>query len=147
MSAIAVAELTVHAARDIAWSRFIDFAHWDLWMPPNFRPISGPARALAVGDKLSLGVGPKARLKLSVDVIRVRAGKEICWTGGPRLLLSGVHSFLFADAEPGQTRIRSEETLDGALTVGPLAARLERAATDTANDVLMRFADYLKRSR
>ena len=146
MSAIAVAELTVHAARDVAWSRFIDFAHWDLWMPPDFRPISGPARALVAGDKLSIGVGPKARLQLSVDVIRVRAGKEICWSGGRAPLLSGVHSFLFADAEPGQTRIRSEETLDGALTLGPLAARVERAATDTANDILTRFSDHLKRN-
>ena len=145
MSAIAVAELTVHAPREVAWSRFIDFSHWDLWMPPDFRPISGPARALASGDKLSVGVGKKARLKLSLDVIRLRPGKEICWSGGNRMLIHGVHSFLFADADTGHTRIRSEETLDGMLTLGPLAARLERAASDNASGLLTRFADYLKR--
>ena len=149
MSAIAVAELTVPVARDVAWSQFIDFSHWDLWMPPEFRPISGPARALAAGDKLSVGVGRKARLKLSLNVIRLRPGKEICWSGGNRWLIHGVHSFLFADADQGQgqTRIRSEETLDGALTLGPLAARLERAATDSASSLLARFADHLKRAR
>lgn len=145
MSAIAVAELTIPVARDLAWSNFIDFAHWDLWMPPNFRPISGPARALAAGDKLSVGLGNKGRMKVNLDVIRLRPGKEICWRGGHRALVLGEHSYLFADAEQGHTRIRSEETFDGALTIGPLAARLERAAADGASETLARFASYLQR--
>jgi len=147
MSVIAVAELTVDAARDIAWSRFIDFAQWDLWMPPGFRPISGPARALHTGDKLTLGVGRKAWLKLNVEVIRVRPGKEICWTGGNPTLMRGEHSFLFSDAADGKTRVRSEETFRGLLTAGPLAARLERTATDSASEVLASFVDFVKRPR
>ena len=153
MSAIAVAELTVDAGRADAFCHFIDFAHWDLWMPPEFRPISGPARALQTGDALSVGIGPKARLKVNLEVIRVRPGKEICWRGGNPMLLRGEHSFLFADADTDtdtdetRTRVRSEETFEGLLAAGPFAARLERAASDNASDLIARFSDYLKHHR
>jgi hypothetical protein len=147
MSAIAVAELTVDAPRTEAWGRFIDFACWDLWMPPDFRPICGPARALAAGDTMTVGIGHKARLKVPLDVIRLRPTKEICWRGGNPLVVRGEHSFLFADADAGKTRIRSEETFQGLLSMGPFAARLERAASDAAGDLLERFAEYLKHHR
>lgn len=143
MPAIAVAEHTVDVPLDIAFSQFLDFAHWDLWMPEDFRPVSGPARALRTGDTIKVAIGAKGRLVLSLTVVRVRKDKEICWRGGMAALLRGEHSFLFAPAEePGKTRIRSEELLNGLLSMGPLAARVERDAADAAGLMLRRFAQY-----
>jgi hypothetical protein len=146
MTAIAVAELTVNAPRDVAFAKFIDYAHWDLWMPADFRPVSGPARALRVGDKVKVSIGPKGLILLKLDVIRVRDGVEICWRGGPKGLLRGEHSFFFSDLVglDGKTRIRSEEPVEGLLTVGPLGAGVERALADGAGVILERFSSYLQ---
>lgn len=146
MTAIAVAELTVDAPRDVAFAKFIDYAHWDLWMPEDFRPVSGPARALRLGDKVKVTVGPKGLISLELDVIRVRQGVEICWRGGPKGLLRGEHSFFFSDLVglAGKTRIRSEEPVEGLLTVGPLGAGVERALADGASVILSRFSSYLQ---
>lgn len=146
MNAIAVAELRVDTPRDLAFAKFIDYSHWDLWMPADFRPASGPARALRMGDTLKVAIGPKGRLVLPLEVVRVRPDKEICWRGGSVAWLRGEHSFLFAD-DAGKTRIRSEELLDGLLTMGPLGARVERAASDSASVLLARFAEYLSTGR
>ena len=145
MTAIAVAELTVDAPRDVAFSKFIDYAHWDLWMPEDFRPVAGPARPLRVGDKVKVSVGRKGLILLALDVIRVREGVEICWRGGPKGLLRGEHSFFFSDLVglSGKTRIRSEEPVDGLLTVGPLGARVERTLADGADVILRRFSEFL----
>jgi hypothetical protein len=146
MTAIAVAELTVDASCEVAFAKFIDYSFWDLWMPSDFRPVAGPSRALRVGDKVKIGLGPKGRLPLQIEVIRVRPGREICWRGGPAALLQGEHSFLFADAG-GKTRLRSEEPLKGLLTMGPLGARVERVLSDGASNMLARFATYLATGR
>jgi hypothetical protein len=145
MTAIAVAELTVDAPRDVAFSKFIDYAHWDRWMPADFRPVAGPARALRVGDKVKVSVGPKGLIMLRLEVIRVREGVEICWRGGPKGLLRGEHSFFFSDLVglAGKTRIRSEEPLEGLLTIGPLGAGVERALADGATVILSRFSEFL----
>jgi hypothetical protein len=145
MTAIAVAELTVDAPRDVAFSKFIDYAHWDRWMPTDFRPVAGPARALRVGDKVKVSVGPKGLIMLQLDVIRVREGVEICWRGGPKGLLRGEHSFFFSDLAglAGKTRIRSEEPLEGLLTIGPLGAGVERTLADGAAVILSRFSAFL----
>jgi hypothetical protein len=149
MTAIAVAELTVDAPRDVAFAKFIDYGHWDLWMPSDFRPVSGPARALKLADKMKVSIGPKGLISLQLEVIRIRDGVEICWRGGPAWLLQGDHSFFFADVEgqPGKTRIRSEEPLRGLLTVGPLGAGVERAMTDGVAQLLSRFSSYLSSGR
>jgi len=146
MTAIAVAELTVAAPLSVAFARFIDFAHWDLWMPESFRPVVGPARSLQLGDKFKVSVRPRLPA-LALEVVRVRPEKEICWRGGRAPFLQVEHSYLFArDGEDGQrTRIRSEEPFSGFLTRGPLALRLEQAATVTAREVLSRFDAYLQR--
>jgi hypothetical protein len=145
MTAIAVAELTVDAPRATAFAKFIDFAHWDLWMPKDFRPVAGPARALRAGDLVKVSIGPKGLILLKLEVIRVREGIEICWRGGPASLLQGEHSFFFSDATsaPGKTRIRSEEPVRGLLTIGPLGAGVERALADGTNVLLQRFSSYL----
>jgi hypothetical protein len=149
MTAIAVAELTVDAPRDVAFTKFIDYAHWDLWMPADFRPVAGPARALRVGDKVKVSVGPRGLIVLRLDVIRVREGVEICWRGGPKGLLRGEHSFFFSDlaGTTGKTRIRSEEPVEGLLTVGPLGAGVERALADGSEVILSRFSEFLSRPR
>jgi hypothetical protein len=152
MTAIAVAELTVDAPRALAFSKFLDYSQWSLWMPPDFRPVAGPPRALRLGDKIKIGLGPKGRVPLQIEVIRIRQDREICWRGGPAALLQGEHSFLFADADAAagtesKTRIRSEEPLRGLLTMGPLAARVERVLSDGASVMLARFASYLTTGR
>jgi hypothetical protein len=145
MTAIAVAELTVDAPREVAFAKFIDYGHWDLWMPSDFRPVAGPARALELADKVKMSIGPKGLILLRLDVIRLRDGVEICWRAGPAWLLQGDHSFFFSDVEgqPDKARIRSEEPVRGLLTVGPLGARVERALADGATLILSRFASYL----
>lgn len=145
MTAIAVAELTVDAPREVAFAKFIDFTHWDLWMPADFRPVAGPARALRAGDKVKVSIGPKGRISLRLEVLRVRDNIEICWRGGPAGLLQGDHSFFFSDAAGAQakTRIRSEEPLRGLLTIGPLGAAVERALADGASELLQRFSSFL----
>jgi hypothetical protein len=148
MTAIAVAELTVDAPRDVAFAKFIDFAHWDLWMPEDFRPVAGPARALRPADKVKVTIGPKGLISLKLEVIRVRDNVEICWRGGLAGLLQGDHSFFFSDVagvagEQARTRIRSEEPLQGLLTVGPIGAGVERALADGASVLLKRFSSYL----
>lgn len=145
MTAIAVAELTVDAPRDLAFAKFIDFSHWDLWMPADFRPVAGPARALRAADKVKVTIGPKGRISLQLEVLRVRENIEICWRGGPAGLLQGEHSFFFSDADGSgaKTRIRSEEPVTGLLTVGPLGAGVERALADGASVLLKRFSSFL----
>ncbi|HET8933180.1 MAG TPA: hypothetical protein VFN67_07080 [Polyangiales bacterium] len=145
MTAIAVAELTVDAPRDVAFAKFIDFSHWDLWMPADFRPVTGPARALRQGDKVKVSIGPKGRISLRLEVLRVRENIEICWRGGPAGLLQGDHSFFFSDADgnAAKTRIRSEEPMTGLFTVGPLGARVERALADGTSVLLKRFSSFL----
>ena len=146
MPTIAVAEHTVDAPLAVAFREFIDYAHWDLWMPARFAPIAGPARALQVGDRFRVSLNPKLRLSLGLEVIRIRPNKEICWRGGPALFLQGEHSFLFAeDGSASKTRIRSEEPLTGVLSRGPLAASIERAFADVGALILTRFAEHLAR--
>lgn len=147
MPAIAVAEQVVDAPTSVAFSEFIDYAHWDLWMPSRFAPVRGPARRLQVGDRFKVSLNPRLRLSLELEVIRIRPGKEICWRGGPALLLQGEHSFLFAQAEgdAARTRVRSEEPLTGMLARGPLAAPIERAFAGVGALILTRFAEHLAR--
>ncbi|HTU64108.1 MAG TPA: hypothetical protein VMF89_36835, partial [Polyangiales bacterium] len=102
---------------------------------------------LRVGDKVKVSVGPKGLILLNLDVIRLRDGVEICWRGGPKGFLRGEHSFFFSDLVglAGKTRIRSEEPVDGLLTVGPLGAGVERALADGASVILSRFSEFLAR--
>jgi hypothetical protein len=145
MAATAVAELIVEAPLEQAFARFIDFSRWDLWMPKLFRPLSGPARELREGDRLSVGLGPAGKLVTELTVLRLRKHKEICWRGGLRGFLQGEHSFFFSDAPnlPGKTCLRSEEPFSGLLVHGLLGRRIERDATQAANEILSGFAGHL----
>lgn len=141
MGAFAVAELEVSTRCADAFARFTDFTRWSEWMPRTFSPVTGPARALQVGDKFRVRVGS---LPIALEVIRLRAGAEICWRGGSRWVMRGDHAFVFSESN-GKTRIRSEETLSGLLTTGALGARVQGAASKEAQAMLARFADHLAR--
>jgi hypothetical protein len=145
MTAIAVAEQTVAAPLALVFARFIDFSHWDLWMPKMFAPVTGPARALQTGDKFKVGIG-QLRLPLELKVIRLRPEKEICWRGGNALLLQGDHSFLFSYVD-GRTVVRSEEPLVGLLSRGPVGGLVEKVFVDSAREILARFAAHVAQSR
>lgn len=139
MSAIAVAEHDVASPVSATFAHFIDFTRWSSWMPRTFSPLSGPTRALQAGDKFKVRVG---KLPISLEVLRLSTNGEICWRGGSRWMMQGDHSFTFASVG-GKTRIRSEETLSGLLTLGPLSGRLSRAAAAESRMILQRFADYI----
>jgi hypothetical protein len=138
MSVIAVAEREIAVPLVDAFARFIDFTRWSAWMPRTFSPLTGPDRPLQAGDRFKVRVG---KLPISLEVIRLTPNGEVCWRGGSRLVMQGDHSFTFHTAA-GQTRIRSEETLSGLLTLGPLASRLSRAASAESDMILERFASY-----
>jgi hypothetical protein len=145
MGVIAVAELVTDAPLAVAYAHFSDFSTWDQWMPGDFVPLAGPARALRVGDRLKVGTGPKARVVLKLEVIRVRPNKELCWRAGVSGLLIGEHSFFFTE-DAGKTRLRSEEPLNGLLTAGPLARVVERAGTRVGDSILESFVSYAART-
>ncbi|MET0390074.1 MAG: hypothetical protein ABW321_29150 [Polyangiales bacterium] len=147
MTAIAVAERTVTAPLSVAYAQFVDYSRWDLWMPKNFRPVSGPARALQVGDTFKVAVGPSRFLTIDLEVVRVRTDKEICWRGGRAGFLAAEHSFLFTEASgaSGHTQVRSEESLNGLLVSGPLASPVERVFAEGAAGILAGFAEHVVR--
>ena len=144
MAVIATAELTIDAPLQLAFQRFIDFSAWDLWMPPIFRPITGPARSLRTGDVVTIDVGEgRHRLRTELSVIRVRPNRELCWRAGLPGVLVGEHSFFFADRD-GKTAVRSEEPFSGMLAHRPLAAVVERTATRVHTQMLAGFATHMR---
>jgi hypothetical protein len=147
MGVIATAELTIDAPLQLAFQRFIDFSAWDLWMPPVFRPITGPARALRTGDLLTVDLGEgRHRLRTELNVIRVRPNREVCWRAGLPGLLIGEHSFFFAEAS-GKTAVRSEEPITGILASRPLARMVERTACRVHTQMLAGFATHMRGAR
>jgi hypothetical protein len=142
LSAIAVAESLVNVPLAVAFGHFIDFSYWNMWMPASLRPLSGPARALHEGDRMTVALGGRLSIPTELRVVRVRPDKEICWRAGVSGALSAEHSYFFTNVD-GKTRIRSEELFSGALALGPLAKLLERLATQHAEQALAGFARYV----
>jgi hypothetical protein len=133
MSFVASASGVIHASRTDCFSRLRDFSTWRDWMPPSFRPRTGPSRPLQVGDRLELLINAKPSplpLFIRVRVVRVEQDREITWRGGVPGLLVGEHAFLFEDVEgqPGATRVRSEETWTGGIASLGFAVKRIRAA-------------------
>jgi hypothetical protein len=132
---VAAAERVCDAGVDAdeAFGRLRDFPGWAAWMPESFRPVSGPNRALVVGDQVVVRIAG-ARFPTKLDVVEVtadavRGARAIAWTGGVRGVLSAVHRFVF----DGDARcVRSVETWTGALApvarpiVRPIAERIGR---------------------
>jgi hypothetical protein len=147
MGVIATADLTIDAPIGQAFSRFTDFSCWDLWFPPEMRPIRGPSRELQEGDRVIVALGKgRSSLRTELDVIRVRPNREICWRAGLPGLLIGEHSFFFRE-EGTKTALRSEEPFTGLLTFGPLASAVERSATEFGIKILASFAAHLAKPR
>lgn len=141
MTVTAEAERTVELPRDRAFQLFIDYPNWHRWMPKDFEPLSGPARALAAGDVVQVRLPP---IKAKIKVLRVRPGEEVCWGGGGPGLRAE-HSFYFEDAGEGRTRIRSVEPWTGPATkIGPLARRLLKEANRIGAAQLDGFVAYAK---
>ena len=142
MSFVAAASREVRADRAACFARFVDFPSWRVWMPPSFRPLKGPAGALAVGDSLRFriraGVLP---VIAAARVVRLEPGREITWRGGVPGVLVGEHSFHFEDAGSGTTRVRSEETWSGAIASwGFVGRRILPMAEKIAGEQLDGFA-------
>jgi hypothetical protein len=146
MPVIATAELTIDVPVPVAFQRFTDYSSWDLWMPPTFRPITGPARQLRAGDVLTVDLGETGRrVRTDLNVIRVRPNREVCWRAGLPGVLIGEHSFFFSDAS-GRTALRSEEPFSGVLAHRPLANVIERSACRLHNQMLTGFATHVRAS-
>jgi hypothetical protein len=147
MAAIATAELTIDVPLPVAFERFTDFSTWDLWMPPTFRPITGPARQLRVGDQLKIDLGETGRrVRTELNVIRVRLNRELCWRAGVPGVLLGEHSFFFAE-KAGRTALRSEEPFSGVLSHRPWSNLVERTANRVHNQMLAGFASHVRTLR
>jgi hypothetical protein len=148
MGFVAIAEQVVNASLEVAFARFVDYSAWDQWMPSSFRPLSGPARALRLGDRFTMGLGPSGKLANPLRVHRLRPNKELCWAGGVAGLLAGEHSIFFSEADDkSKTKLRSEDVFAGVFTRGPLGRYLEREATKIGEQVLSGFAAQLGRQR
>jgi len=141
MPLVAEAERTVDLDRDEAFDLFIDFPRWKQWMPPSFKPLSGPDHPLRAGDAFWVRLPP---VPAYVRVFRIRRPEEVCWGGGVPGLRAE-HSFFFEETGPGKTRIRSVEPWTGFLTsVGPIARRVKRDATMIGNAQLDGFVDFVR---
>lgn len=144
MAVIATAELTVDVPLPVAFQRFTDYSSWDLWMPPMFRPITGPARQLRTGDLVKVDLGEAGRrVRTELNVIRVRPNREVCWRAGVPGMLLGEHSFFFAERD-GRTTMRSEEPFSGVLAHRPWANAIERSANRLHNQMLAGFAAHVR---
>ena len=153
MSFVASASGVIRASRTDCFSRLRDFTGWHAWMPPSFRPRTGPSRPLQVGDRLELVIRSKPSplpLFIRVRVVRVEQDREIAWRGGVPGLIVGEHAFLFEDLEgqPGVTRVRSEETWSGAFTgLGFAAKRIRASASRIGQDQIDALATALEQPR
>jgi hypothetical protein len=140
----AEAELTLDAPIEAVFSQFIDYPKWTHWMPATFRPMGGPSRSLAPGDRLLVNVtGVPSRLRVE----RVDPPTEVCWSGGLPGLLVARHSFFF-ESVGGATRIRSVEPWTGLLSnVGIVARRIQRTAERVGLAQLQGFESWFMRER
>jgi hypothetical protein len=147
MPVIATAELTIDVPLPVAFQRFTDYSTWDLWMPPLFRPITGPSRQLRTGDLVKVDFGEAGRrVRTELNVIRVRPNRELCWRAGVPGVLVGEHSFFFTESA-GKTALRSEEPFSGVLAHRPFAQAIERAAARVHNQMLSGFATHVRALR
>lgn len=137
--------MIVDAPLDEAYQKFCDYSLWDQWMPAGFRPVKGPARVLQAGDNVKVklkAVGPAMTVPLKV--FRATTNKEITWGGGPKGLLHAEHCFFFEDAGEGRTRIRSEETFKGALTL-PAPGLMKKEIERIGGEQLQAFSTWISR--
>ncbi|MCA9596198.1 MAG: hypothetical protein KC776_22945 [Myxococcales bacterium] len=145
MSFFANADVTVSGSMERAFAELSDFRSWKAFMPPEFTPVRGPSRILKSGDRVHVKLDTgMLMLPAVIQILWVRAPKEIAWSGG-NALLRAEHRFYFETTESGETRIRSEEEWTGALShVGALARRIKRQAEIIGSAQLHGLATHLK---
>jgi hypothetical protein len=145
MSIVAEASRTLKGSPADAFAAFIDFRNWESFMPREFRPVVGPNRELAPGDRLRMLLDTGAvRLAVPVDVFSIDAPREVVWGGGSGLLHAR-HRFVFRDGGDGKTIIDSSEEWTGLLPrVGPIARRVKRQAEVVAEAQLAGFARWFE---
>ena len=145
MTFVAESSIVVNAASDACFATFVDFPAWHEFMPPSYRPVAGPARALRANDRVRIriaGLGPVVTIRIS----HIEPDREIAWHGGVRGVLAAAHRFVFEVQGDRATRVRSEETWTGALSVGPLALAVKARAEQIGAEQLAGFRDYMARA-
>lgn len=149
MAVTAKSVIIVDAPVAEAFAKFIDFPRWEKWMPELFEPVSGPNASIAEGDKLKVRLRAGGRpVPAPIKVLRIRQNQEVAWGGGVPGLVSADHAFFFEDTGDGRTRIRSEETFTGLLTVlPPVKKQILREATRIGEGQLGGFRDWIARNK
>jgi len=142
-------EIVVDAPLAVAFGQFVDCNRWSAWMPEAFRPVKTPRGALPEGGSFTVKI-PLGALEptLPVKVFRVRPNHEVAWGGGARGVLHIEHCFFFEHAGEGRTRIRSEETFRGLLTLPTrVGRRMEKEIVRIGEAQLAAFCAYVGRVR
>jgi hypothetical protein len=135
MPAVARAEIVIDQPIDAVFGQLVDFGRWSGWMPPLFRPARGPARALAVADRIVVLLG--GALPMALRVLRVSQPGELAWRGGIPGILVGEHAFYLNDLGGGRTRVLSEERFSGLLAHAPLVQGLVERSGSKAGAAML----------
>jgi len=139
MPAVSRAEIVINEPIAVVFSALVDFGSWSRWMPALFRPARGPARALAVADRIVVLLG--GALPMALKVLRVAPHSELAWRGGVPGLLVGEHAFYLHDLGDGRTRVLSEERFSGLLAHIPgVQSLVERSGTKAGAAMLSALA-------
>src|SRR5258708_37730216 len=85
------AEITIHAPPSVVWRILTDTARYESWNPLIVR-FDGDLRAGARA-KIVLGIEGRRSPKIPVRIDVVEPNVQLAWTGGPRAILRGTHSF------------------------------------------------------
>ena len=147
MSVVARAACQVPGTPEKLFATFIDFRNWRYFMPPEFRPISGPERVLRVGDRLIMRIDTGfMRLAAPVDIFSIDAPQEIVWGGGSALLQARHHFRFEADGDnPDHTKVISDEVWTGLLARMPrLGRKIQRQAERVGQAQLDGFLRWAK---
>ena len=141
--------LVVEAPLEEAFKKFTDCDQWSKWMPEAFSPVKTPKGSLPEGGSFTVKI-PMGALKptIPVKVFRVRPNREVAWGGGAKGILDAEHCFFFEDAGEGRTRIRSEETFRGLLTLPkPIGKQMKKEIERIGEAQLSAFGAYVKKAK
>jgi hypothetical protein len=135
-----VTETTILAPPAVVWDVLTSVARYPDWNPLVVR-FEGELRPGARA-KITLAIDGRRLPKIPVVVKTVDANAELAWSGGPRVVLHGTHSFRLSDAGSGRTRFVHGERFVGALSnVLPLVKRKAQASYEALNEALKAEAE------
>ncbi len=141
--------LVVEAPLAEAFSKFSDYSTWNSWMPDCFRPVKGPSRPLQKGDAITVKIEAQGRkLNAPMKILRLAPNREIAWGGGVPGVLTADHAFFFEEMEGGRTRIRSDETFTGLLTMPRFLQKIFKKDMDRIGEAqLSAFGAWIKKAQ